>query len=281
MSNELAGRRAIVTGGASGIGRTTVELFVREGAQVLIADVADQAGQDLARGLGAAAAYCHTDVSKAEQVEALVAQAIELFGGLDIMYNNAGISEPMSKVDLIDEEFTQFSKVLAVDLLGPMLGIKFAARAMRAQGRGSIINTASTGGFFAGRGMPVYRTAKAGVIALTQMAAIELGGLGIRVNCISPGPIETPMAGAGFPPEIAAKLAAATSRLLTDMQVLKRVGQPIDIANAAVFLASERSAHITGQNLVVDGGVTAGDKVDRIALIQTEMQAILGPAKSY
>lgn len=273
---ELDGKRAIITGAASGIGRAMAALFVAEGARVLIADVADEAGARLSRELGAAARFRRTDVSSARDVAALVDHAVAEFGGLDVLVNNAGISESVAKVELLDEDFERFAKVLSVDLLGPMLGTKFAGRVMRAQGGGVILNTASIGGLYAGHGMPVYRSAKAGVIAFTQMAAIELGKYGVRVNAISPGPIETPMSAAAFPPAVATEVAAATSRALTAMQILQRTGKPQDVANAALFLASDRAAHITGQNLIVDGGASVGDKVDRVAAMQTEFAKILG-----
>jgi NAD(P)-dependent dehydrogenase (short-subunit alcohol dehydrogenase family) len=273
---ELNGKRAIITGAASGIGRATAELFVEEGASVVIADIADEAGRALARQLGSPASFFHADVSSSAEVEALVEHTVRTLGGIDVLFNNAGISEAMTKVDLLDEEFGRFGKVMAVDLLGPMLGTRYAGPVMRQQGRGVILNTASTGGFHAGYGLPVYRAAKAGVISFTQVAAIELGKHGIRVNCISPGPVETSMAGAGFPPDVAQRIGQATSRLLTGMQILQRVGKPRDIANAAVFLASDRAAQITGHNLVVDGGLSVGDKVDRVTELQGEFQRILG-----
>jgi len=202
---------------------------------------------------------------------------VQSFGGLDVLFNNAGITESVSKVELVDETFDRFGPVMAVDLLGPMLGTRYAARVMQRQGAGVIINTASTGGFYAGYGMPIYRAAKAGVISFTQVSAIELGKYGIRVNCISPGPVETSMAGAAFPPDVAVKIGQATTRLLTEMQILERTGKPRDIANAALFLASDRAAQITGHNLVVDGGLSIGDKVDRLSLMQAEFNGILGP----
>ena len=273
---ELSSKRAIITGAANGIGRATAELFVQEGARVVIADVADEPGRELARQLGPAAVFRHANVSSAADVEALVQFAVESFGGLDILFNNAGITESVSKVELVDETFERFTPVMAVDLLGPMLGTRYAGRVMKRQGQGVIINTASTGGFYAGFGMPMYRAAKAGVISFTQVSAIELGKHGIRVNCISPGPVETNLPGAGFPPETATKIGKATSRLLAEMQILTRIGKPRDIANAAVFLASDRAAQITGHNLIVDGGLSVGDKIDRMERMGAEIQAILG-----
>jgi NAD(P)-dependent dehydrogenase (short-subunit alcohol dehydrogenase family) len=273
---ELTEKVAIITGGASGIGRATAEMFVQEGARVIIADISDDLGRQLAYRLGDGAAFIRTDVSRAEEVDRLVTRTVETFGKLDILFNNAGISGNLQKTDLVDEEFEDFEKVLAIDLLGPMLGTKFAARHMRKQAHGSIINTASTAGFYAGFGIPAYRAAKAGVIAFTQMAAVELGSAGIRVNSISPGPVETPiMVGGQYSPELARELMQAASTILTEMQLLKRVGKPKDIANAAVFLASDRSANITGHNIVVDGGSSIGDKVDRTATMQRAFAQIL------
>jgi NAD(P)-dependent dehydrogenase (short-subunit alcohol dehydrogenase family) len=272
---ELTGKRAIITGGASGIGRATAEMFVEEGAQVVIADVTDEVGRELTEALGPSSAYVHTDVSNAAEVAAVVRYAVTQFGGLDIMFNNAGISDSMTKVDFIDDDFTAFGKVVAVNLLGPMLGMKYAALAMRAQGSGSIINTASIGGVYAGFGLPAYRSAKAGVIQLTKVGAIEFGSYGVRVNSISPGPIETPMAAAGFPAESVSMISAAAARMMTEMQILNRVGKPRDIANAALFLASDRSAQITGHNLIVDGGASVGDRIDRMRQMQEEFKRLL------
>jgi NAD(P)-dependent dehydrogenase (short-subunit alcohol dehydrogenase family) len=266
----ISGKTAIITGGASGIGAESAQAFAEAGANVVIADIADDAGRELARKMGKSVAFHHTDVADAASVEALIAFTLKAFGRLDVMFNNAGISEPMAHVALIDEDFRLFDKIMHVDVLGALLGTKFAARAMRDQRSGSIINTASTGGFHAGFGMPVYRAAKAAVIALTRNAAVELGPLGIRVNSISPGPTETPMAGAGLPPEIAPAAMRTAARLMTEMQILKRTGKPRDIANAALYLASEVSAQMTGQNLVVDGGQTVGDHVDRVSIMQAE-----------
>jgi NAD(P)-dependent dehydrogenase (short-subunit alcohol dehydrogenase family) len=245
----------------------------------VIADIAEESGRALAARLGKSAAFHRTDVASAASVETTVDFAIRTFGRLDVMFNNAGISEPMSQVSLIDEEFSLFDKLLRVDLLGPFLGVKYAARAMREQRCGSIINTASLGGVQAGFGLPVYRAAKAGVIALTRNSAIELGGLGIRVNCISPGPIETPMAGAGLPPAIAKQAMKLASDLMTEMQVLKRIGKPRDIAHAAVFLASDLSAQMTGQNLIIDGGAGLGDKINRVPGIQAAFAKLMEQAK--
>lgn len=280
MAGELAGKVAVITGGASGIGAATAKLFHQEGAQVVIADIDDDAGRQLAEAIGSGAAYCRCDVSRANEVEALVGHAVEHFGRLDVMFNNAGVSGDMRHIDFLDNDFADFTRVMSVDVLGVMLGCRFAGKVMAAQGGGgAIINTSSTAGFYGGYGLPVYRAAKAGVINFTCNAAIALAPFGVRVNSISPGPIETSMAAAGLdlPPERLERLNRDVMDAMIEMQPLKRYGQPLDIANAAVFLASDRSLQITGQNLAVSGGMGIGDNRDRMvdigAIIAEAMQS--------
>jgi NAD(P)-dependent dehydrogenase (short-subunit alcohol dehydrogenase family) len=268
MSGELQGKVAIVTGGSSGIGKGSARKFVEEGARVVIADVDVEAGEELARELGSDAAFCKTDVSIAADVERLVDFAIAQFGALDIMFNNAGISEPLGTSSLLDRDFSDFDRIIRVDLLGVMLGTKFAARHMVERGSGSIINTSSIGGMSGGVGLSVYRAAKAGVLNFTEGAAMELGPYMIRVNAISPGPIETPilLGGLQLPPGQAEEQRRKMLGAMASGQAIPRLGQPEDIANAAVFLASERAAQITGHNLVVSGGKGGGmaAKIDKV-----------------
>lgn len=277
MSHELDGKVAIVTGGASGMGLATVKRFREEGARVVIADIQDAAGTALAAELGANIAYRHADVSKAAEVQSLIAFAVERFGALHVMFNNAGIPGSMQKTDLLDENYDEFSQIMSVDLLGVMLGTKFAGRHMKAHGGGSIISTASTAGFFAGHGIPVYRAAKAAVINFTMNAAVSLGQYNIRANVISPGPIETPifMPGVELSPEKSKALSKSIMEVMIEMQPLKRCGQPSDVANAALFLASDRSAQITGQNIAVSGGIGIGDQVDRVERILGAIHAVM------
>lgn len=277
MTAELEGKRAIITGGASGIGAGTARLFVEEGARVVIADIQEDAGEALAAELGDGALFLRTDVSVAENVQALVGFCKDAFGGVDIMFNNAGVSGDMQHKQFLDEDYAEFDKVMGVDVLGVFLGCRFAGQLMAEQGGGSIINTASTAGFFAGHGLPIYRAAKAAVINYTENAAIALGEHNIRVNAISPGPIETPIMGTGIdlPPAAAEQLARDIMEVIVEPQPLKRMGQPADIANAAVFLGSDRSALITGLNLVVGGGTALGDPVDRVAQMQKVFTAAL------
>ena len=268
MAGELSGKVAIVTGGSSGIGKGTAKRFVEEGARVVIADINVEAGEEAARELGPDALFCRTDVASPDDVEKLVDFALSAFGGLDIMFNNAGISEPLGASSLIERDFSDFDRIIRVDLLGVMLGTKFAARHMVKACGGAIINTASIGGMGGGVGLAVYRAAKAGVINFTEGASMELGPYNIRVNSISPGPIETPilLGGLDLPSEQAEEQRRKMLRAMASGQAISRLGQPEDIGNAAVFLASERAAQITGHNLVVSGGTASGmsKKIDEV-----------------
>ena len=190
MSNELANKVAIVTGGAAGIGAATAQQFLNEGARVVVADINPEQGEELASGLGPDCAFKHVDVASRDDLTDLVAFTVEKFGGLDIMFNNAGVSGRMVP-SLLDEDFADFDRVVHVDLLGVMLGTQLAARHMKDHGGGSIINTTSIGGLHAGRTVLTYRAAKAGVVHFTKSAAIDLAEHGVRVNCIAPGGIPT------------------------------------------------------------------------------------------
>ncbi len=256
---RLAGKVAIVTGGASGIGAATVKLFVEEGAKVVIADLLDAEGHALADSLGSATArFCRTDVSNEDDVRAAVDLAVAEFGGLDCIFNNAGFGTVMPPIDEMD--MAAFDRHLAVMVRGVMLGIKHAARVMKPRGSGSIINTASVAGIETGHGSIVYSTCKAAVIHMTRCAATELGEAGIRVNSICPGGTVTPIFGRAFgmDQQTAARSEATVRMALSQMQPLKRAGEPRDIANAALWLASSESSFVNGHALVVDGGLTCG-----------------------
>lgn len=278
MAKELEGKVAIVTGGAGGIGKATVELFAAEGARVLIADVNDGAGEALAREVGAAAAYRHTDVGKQEQVEALVAEAVARFGRLDIMFNNAGIS-CAAFPDFIDDTFENFHEVVAVNLFGPMVGTQAAARVMIKQGGGGVVlNNASIAGLLAGQAMMTYRATKAGLIHFSKSAAIDLARYGIRVNCLVPGHIRTPLSSfeQGSQDSNVADLSKQIDAVYLSNQPLKRRGQAEDVAQAALYLASDRARQVTGIAMPVDGGVTTGDPVNHLADIFAARQQVLG-----
>ena len=245
MADELSGKVAIVTGGAGGIGRGIVELFVAEGAKVVIADIDEDSGKDLAAELGAAAAFKRTDVGDADDIQQVVDFAVEQFGGLHVMCNNAGIGGPRRR--FLDDEFVDFDAQMRVNLFGVMIGCQRAARHMAAHGGGSIINTTSIGGINAGSGLMTYRATKAAVIHLTRCVAVDVAEHDVRVNCVAPAHIPT-----------AINATYDQAQIVRMMQPLQRVGSPADVANAAVYLASDRAAQVTGIVLPVDGGTTAG-----------------------
>ena len=255
---RLEGKVAIITGGASGIGEASARLFVEEGASVLIADLQDHKGWKLAEELGIRTEYLHADVSRESDVEALVSRAVETYGRLDCMFNNAGIAGPTGPIESVNVE--GFNEAIGVLLRGVFLGIKHAAPVMKRQGSGSIVNTASVAGLRTGYGNHIYSAAKAGVIQLTRSVAMELGESGVRVNCICPGFIPTPMIGRarGLSIDEADRKLDTIRKSFTMAQPLRRPGDPTDIAEAALWLASDDSSFINGHALVVDGGVTGG-----------------------
>ncbi len=253
VAEELAGKVAVVTGGASGIGRATVERFVAEGARVVVADVDAEAGESLAASLGDAAAFHPTDVTDADQVQALVDATVQRFGGLHVMVNNAGVASSMAR--FLHDDLTDFRRVVDVNLLGVLLGSQRAARHMKANGGGSIVNTSSTAGINAGAGLVTYRATKAAVIHASRSIALDVAQYGIRVNCIVPGQIQTAMT------------TYDMERVMRFTQPLPRQGQAADVADAAVYLASDRSAQITGIVLPVDGGTTAGPPASQLKLL--------------
>ena len=243
MGNELDGKVAIITGGANGIGRAITEVFLEEGARVVVADLDDAAGIRVVEELGDAVTFVHADVSQADDVQAAVDHAQAHFGALHVMVNNAGISGSFRR--LMVDDLRDFERVMAVDLYGVIVGTQRAARAM-GEG-GSVINITSIGGISPGVGFTSYRAAKAGVIHFSRCAAVEVAELGVRVNVIAPGNIAT---------EINASFD--TEAVVRRIQPLQRLGGTRDVANAAVYLASDRSAQVTGTVLPVDGGTTAG-----------------------
>jgi NAD(P)-dependent dehydrogenase (short-subunit alcohol dehydrogenase family) len=267
MAGELEGQVAIVTGGAGGIGRASVELFAREGARVVIADIDDSAGAALAERIGGAALYQRTDVSDREQINALIDRAVADFGGMDIMFNNAGIA-CTAFPHFLDDTLEDFHRVMGVNLFGPMVGTQAAARQMRAQGRGGVVlNNASIAGLLAGQAMMTYRASKAALIHFSKSAAIDLAQYGIRVNCLVPGHIRTPLSSfeeEGADTETAQLLEQAIDAIYLSNQPIKRRGLPEDVAEAALFLVSGRARLITGVALPVEAGVTAGDPVNHL-----------------
>jgi NAD(P)-dependent dehydrogenase (short-subunit alcohol dehydrogenase family) len=265
MVNELTGKVAIVTGGASGIGAGIVEKFLAEGARVVIADVERDRGEELAAALGGDAVFRLTDVSDPDQVGALVAAAVETFGGLDVMVNNAGVSSRMHR-SFLDDDLADFHRVMSVNVLGVMAGTRDAARHMATSGGGSIINMSSIGGIQAGGGVMTYRASKAAVIMFTKSAAIELAHYEVRVNAIAPGNIPTPLLATTTTeksPEELARFEHAIREQMRADRPLKREGTTADIAEAALYLAGDRSRYVTGTVLPVDGGTVAGKVIRR------------------
>ncbi len=274
---ELAGKVAIITGGASGIGKATAKLFVAEGARVIIADMNQAAGEALAAALGEAALFQRTDVADAAQVQALIDKAVTRFGGLNIMFNNAGIS-CAAFPHFLDDTLADFQRVMAVNLYGPMIGTQRAARHMKDHGGGVILNNASIAGVLAGQAMMTYRASKAALIQFSKSAAIDLAQYGIRVNCLVPGHIRTDLSSfrqEGAAEDAAARVEAAVSAVYLSNQPLKRRGVPEDVAEAALFLASDRARQITGITLPVEGGVTAGDPVNHLSdILEARARAV-------
>jgi NAD(P)-dependent dehydrogenase (short-subunit alcohol dehydrogenase family) len=260
MPKRLDGKVAVITGGVSGIGLGTVELFVAEGAQVVAADIQDEKGRMLEQRFGGQVRYAHCDVTLEADIAAAVGLAKTEFGGLDILFNNAGISDGMRTIAEIEAE--RWSWIFDVLVRGPALGMKYAAPLMVERGAGSIINTASIAGMQAGWGPIAYSSAKASVIHMSRCAAAQLSRQKIRVNAICPGLIATSIFGAsmGLPRDVADQMAARVAENGAKVQPIPKGGAPEDIAKAALYLASDDSVFVTGTHLVVDGGITIGGR---------------------
>lgn len=250
---QLEGKVALITGAGSGIGRQSALLFAREGAKVVVADIKDETGEEtvrMIRDAGGEAAFVHADVSKAADVQHMIAFAEERFGKLDVLFNNAGIFHPRD-VSVVDTDEEVWDLVIAVNLKGVFLGCKYGIPALLRAGGGSIINTAS---FVALMGAAVsqiaYTASKGGVLALTREIAVEFARKGIRANALCPGPVQTPLLA-----ELLSDPAKRQRRLVHIP--MGRFAQAEEIARAALFLASDASSYMTGAALVVDGGITA------------------------
>ena len=247
---NFSGKVVLVTGGSTGIGRATTLAFARHGAKVVVADLNERDAQqtvELAKQEGAEAIFVKTDISQAAQVEALVEKTISTFGQLDYAFNNAGISHAPQPIPELDE--ADFDKVIAVDLKGVFLSLKYQLQAMRKAGKGVIVNTASVAGLVSEVGGAAYVAAKHAVIGLTKTAAVENARLGIRVNAIAPGWVRTPMT-------LAMEENEALANKLKDSVPVRRGAEPEEIADTVLFLCLESSSYITGQTFVVDGGLT-------------------------
>ncbi len=256
---RLDGKVAVITGATSGIGLRTAEIFVAEGAKVVVAGRRAPEGEALARQLGGACVFRRTDVTDEDQMRALIGAAIDKFGRIDCLFNNAGGPAQTGGIEQL--EVARFDAAMATLVRSVMLGMKHAAPQMRKQGCGSIINNGSIAARLAGfSSSVVYGAAKAAVVHLTKCVAMELGESGIRVNSISPGAIATGIFGKalGLPIEAAEKTQATMREIYKTAQPIQRAGLPEDIAYAALFLASDESGFVNGHDFVVDGGITGG-----------------------
>ena len=248
--SRLENKVALITGGGSGIGRASCLLFAREGAQVVVADYSVEGGQETVRQIHAAgdeATFVQADVSKSAEVQNMIAATVKTYGRIDVLFNNAGIEGPSVKLARYKEE--DWDRVIAIDLTAVYLGMKYVIPEMIKQGGGVIISTASVAGLVGFPGSGAYAAAKAGVINLTRLAALEYADKKIRVNCICPGIIETPMADR--------VMGQRPRDQVARLEPIGYLGQAGDIANAALFLASDESSFATGAPFIIDGGYVA------------------------
>ncbi len=254
---RLQGKIAVITGGASGIGASTVGRFIEEGAKVVLGDIQPELGTEIANKHDQSALFQKCDVTNDRDMSRLIDFAIDSYGKIDIMMNNAGIvgaRGPISKIPL-----EEFEATIQIHLIGTFLGIKYAAEVMMPAQSGSIINLASTAGVNGGWGPHAYAAAKHGIVGLTKNVAAELCRYGIRVNCIAPGSTATPLVAKAHLGDHEA-ISEVTEKLAENSPILGRPGQAVDVANAALYLASEESGNTNGHCLVVDGGATTGSK---------------------
>jgi NAD(P)-dependent dehydrogenase (short-subunit alcohol dehydrogenase family) len=271
---RLDGKVAIITGSASGMGRATAIRFAGEGAAVVVADLNVEGGEAAVRDCrenGGRAVFQKADVSAESEIKALVARAIKEFGRLDITYNNAGVGGAVGPLENISVE--DWDKSQAVLLRSVFLGIKHSVPEMRKQGGGSIVSTASVAGLRGFAGLHAYCAAKAGVVNLTRSAALEFAKDKIRINCICPGGINTPILHRNQPGG-----REALEEWLKNSQPIPRAGHPEDIAGMALYLASDDSVFVTGQAMVVDGGLTVGASFSTRGAGQTSQGVAIPPA---
>ncbi len=257
---RLSNKIAVITGGCSGIGLATVDLFVAEGARVVIADIQDARGEALAARLGDAVRYQHCDVTDEAQIQALMQSAVDHFGGLDIVFNNAGAGGARETIEELTGEL--WDRTQALLMRSVVLGMRYAVPHMRARGGGAIVNTSSVSALEAGAAPLAYSACKAAVLHLSKLAAAEVSRYGIRVNAICPGFMLTEIftSSVGLSDNAAAQANAGLRAISPHAQPLAIPGAPEHIAQACLYLASEAAAFVTGTHLVVDGGLTIGPR---------------------
>lgn len=272
---RMQGKVAVITGGASGIGKRTTERFVAEGGKVVIADIDDARGQRLAEDLGEATRYIHCDVTVEADIEAAVGLADKTWGRLDLMFNNAGTGGDPNPIATLSVEGWDATMNLLVRAV--MLGIKHASPIMKRQNSGSIVSTASVAGLIPGSTPAAYAVAKNAVTYLTKCAAMELAADRIRVNCICPGVIATPILAksAGLGSQIADTTLDIVEQAAAHFQPIPRGGMPDDIAGAVLYLASDEAVFITGVALPIDGGISAGRAPDDMARVWAPIREAL------
>jgi NAD(P)-dependent dehydrogenase (short-subunit alcohol dehydrogenase family) len=275
MAGRLEGKVAVITGAASDIGRATVDLFTSEGARVIAADIQDDKGARIEEEHKGMARYVRCDVTQEKDIEAAVTAAKKSFGRLDVLFNNAGTGGANDAADAVTAE--GFDSVMHLHVRAALFGIKYAVPLMRAQGGGSIISTASVAGLQTGYGPVLYSVAKAAIVHMTHACAAQLGASNIRVNCICPGLIATNIfANAfGIPSQLAETRIEAIAEASKVAQPIPRGGRGRDIAEAALYLASDGASFVTGHALVVDGGLTLGPTgMAQMALFAPIVQAL-------
>ena len=261
MSKRLEGKVAVITGAASGIGAATAKTFVEQGARVVLGDIQDQAGAELAEALGGSgtAIFRHCNVTSEAEVEALVDAAVSEFGKIDVMFNCAGIVGAVGPMSTTPAE--EWKLTIDIMVHGVFYGMKHASRHMKEAGSGSIISMSSTAGVMGGLGPHAYTAAKHAVVGMTRNLAAEVGGFGVRVNCIAPAGMATPMVADVITGDHH-KLEETIAALAEGSPLRGRAGLAEDVANAALWLASEESGYTSGLTLTVDAGYTTGSRVE-------------------